>query len=122
MCKDGSKKYVQVHRLVAEYFCDGYFDGAVVNHKDGDKHNNNHANLEWVSQKENIHKSYNHSNKGPKRNFYKYELRDSDGTPLGEFYGVPDAIKFCKDSGIKISESSMKRNRKSNGLVLIKID
>lgn len=56
VCKDGKQKYLQVHRLVAKYFCDGYFEGAVVNHKDGNIHNNHYTNLEWVTQKENIHK------------------------------------------------------------------
>jgi hypothetical protein len=40
------------HRLVAEYFVDGA--GEQVNHKDGDRTNNNHSNLEWVSAKDNI--------------------------------------------------------------------
>ena len=47
-----NKKYF-VHRLVAEMFCEGYFEGAVVNHKDFDKHNNSANNLEWVSRSEN---------------------------------------------------------------------
>lgn len=43
-----------VHRIVAKYFVDGWFDGAVVNHIDGNKHNNNYENLEWITQKDNI--------------------------------------------------------------------
>jgi len=44
---------VSIHRLVALHFVDGYFDGAVVNHKDGNKLNNKFDNLEWVTYKEN---------------------------------------------------------------------
>ena len=46
-------KFVWVHRLVAKAFCDGYFDGAEVNHKDCDGSNNNSYNLEWVSKEYN---------------------------------------------------------------------
>lgn len=48
----GRHKYF-VHRLVAEHFVDGYFEGAVVNHKDFDKHNNISTNLEWCSRSHN---------------------------------------------------------------------
>lgn len=43
-----------VHRLVAAEFCEGYNEGFVVNHKDGNRLNNNSENLEWVTQQENI--------------------------------------------------------------------
>lgn len=50
---DGKYKTVSVHRLVAEHFVDGYFNGAVVNHIDGDKTNNASSNLEWCTRSEN---------------------------------------------------------------------
>jgi len=43
-----------IHRLVAKAFCPGYRDGLVVNHIDGDKHNNRAENLEWCTQQENV--------------------------------------------------------------------
>lgn len=45
---------INVHRLVAIEFVDGYFEGAEVNHIDGVKTNNNYMNLEWVTRSENI--------------------------------------------------------------------
>lgn len=70
--KDSVGKNIRIHRLVAEYFVDGYENGLVVNHKDGNKLNNHYSNLEWVTQKENIdhswktglanHKGENHFN------------------------------------------------------------
>ena len=42
-----------IHRLVAEAFL-GVHPGLVVNHKDGDRFNNNLENLEWVTQRENV--------------------------------------------------------------------
>ena len=54
------QKKFSVHRLVAEYFCenDNPSEKDQVNHIDGNKLNNNHWNLEWVSQSENIFKAY----------------------------------------------------------------
>jgi hypothetical protein len=51
--KDGKRKMFTVHRLVARAFVPGYFDGAHVNHKDENKHNNQADNLEWVTIREN---------------------------------------------------------------------
>ncbi len=52
---NGVKTKTSVHRLVAKNFCEGYQKGLVVNHKDSDIKNNSHTNLEWLTQKENIH-------------------------------------------------------------------
>ena len=50
----GGQETVFVHRLVARAFCSGFEDGLVVNHKDGNKLNNNADNLEWVTASENV--------------------------------------------------------------------
>lgn len=50
----GGQETVFVHRLVARAFCNGYEDSLQVNHKDGDKLNNNADNLEWVTCSENV--------------------------------------------------------------------
>lgn len=53
----GKNKGVAVHTLVARAFCKGYKEGLTVNHKDGNKLNNNAQNLEWVSNRENMYHS-----------------------------------------------------------------
>ncbi len=50
---EGKRPKFFVHRFVALAFVPGHFDGATVNHKDGDKANNNASNLEWVTLAEN---------------------------------------------------------------------
>lgn len=51
------KKYC-VHRLVALAFVSGYFDGAHVDHIDGNKTNNIPSNLEWVTENENTRRQW----------------------------------------------------------------
>ena len=52
------KKVIKPHIAVALTFVDGYAEGFVVNHKDGNKLNNCADNLEWITQKENIKHAY----------------------------------------------------------------
>ena len=52
--KIGSKRQKAfVHRAVGHAFVDGYFDGATINHKNGDKTDNRPENLEWCSLSDN---------------------------------------------------------------------
>lgn len=50
---DGRKKKLYQHRLVAIAFVPNPFGYKVVNHKDGNKLNNNPDNLEWCTDKQN---------------------------------------------------------------------
>ena len=52
--KDNKCTHKLIHRLVAEGFINKPSDKNVVNHKDGNKLNNNANNLEWVTQLENV--------------------------------------------------------------------
>lgn len=54
LASDGFRINHYIHRLVARAFCDGFEDGLVVDHKDGNKRNNRCENLEWVTQKLNV--------------------------------------------------------------------
>ena len=50
----GCKKYLLVHRLVAENYIQNEFNARTVNHKDGNKLNNTVDNLEWCSDSVNL--------------------------------------------------------------------
>lgn len=66
--KKGQKfKKFFVHRLVALLFVDGYKDGYVVDHIDGNKTNNIYTNLEWVSNSVNTKRSFDLGLKKPKK-------------------------------------------------------
>ena len=52
---------IYIHKLVAQYFVEkpSTNENMIVNHKDGNKTNNNYKNLEWVTYSQNSLHSYN---------------------------------------------------------------
>jgi hypothetical protein len=56
--KDGRKPF-RLHRLIAKAFLEDYSEELQVNHKDGDKSNNNVNNLEMVTPSQNVYHSWN---------------------------------------------------------------
>lgn len=95
------KKTAKVHRLVAEEFVLGRFDGAVVNHKDGNKLNNTVENLEWVTVKENNSHAVRlnlsaclKTGVDSNSSLYVYSYFDSSGKHVGDFYGLSEMKKL----------------------------
>lgn len=68
LCKDGARKTVSIHRLVAEAFIPNPDNLPQVDHLDCDKKNNNVHNLEWVTAKENTDRAYKNGLNPVKRN------------------------------------------------------
>lgn len=66
LAKNGSKKMITVHRLVATAFIENPNGLPQVNHMDEDKTNNRSDNLEWCDQRYNIR--YSSEKHGGRRN------------------------------------------------------
>lgn len=58
LSKNNKKKYFNIHRLVAETFIPNPKKMLQINHKDGNKLNNNVNNLEWVTPSDNTKHAY----------------------------------------------------------------
>lgn len=58
------KRKLSAHRLVAFAWCDGYFEGACVDHVNGIRTDNRPENLEWVTLAENQARSYRNGRAG----------------------------------------------------------
>ena len=98
--KEGSKKTVSVHRLVAEAFIPNPNNLPEVNHKKGIKTDNRASELEWNTTKENIQHAY-------KTGLCKVtDKHRQHGKELGEKYGKFNSKKViqCDKQGNFIKE------------------
>lgn len=62
---EGKTKYYYLHRLIAQNFIPNPDNLPCVNHKDGDKLNDNIDNLEWCSYSQNNKHAFEHNLKQP---------------------------------------------------------
>lgn len=83
--KNGTSKNKMIHRLVAETFLNNPMD--CINHKDGDKSNNDVDNLEWCTYSEN--------------RFHAYK------TGLSPQKGNPKRVKVLTPKGKEITFTTM---------------
>lgn len=84
---NGKRKNEAVHRLVAKHFIENPLNKEMVNHKDGNKQNNNVLNLEWVTVKENNQHAFNTGLMDSK----KVKVIRSDGV---KFESIVEASRF----------------------------
>lgn len=80
-----------VHRLVAKTYLERVVDKGHVNHKDGDKGNNNVDNLEWCSPHENMQHAYDNKLKIPL--YKKCKITELGGNTV-EFNSFEEASQY----------------------------
>ena len=109
--KEGRRYQKLIHRLVAESFIANPENKPQVNHKDGNKKNNNVSNLEWATNSENGLHSFRVLKRKPAKAMLgrfgknnplsKIVLQIKDGKVIAEFYGASEAERetgvFCSN-------------------------
>jgi hypothetical protein len=79
LMNNGKYKHFRLHRLVSETFIPNKKNKPFINHKDGDKLNNNVNNLEWCSKSENEQHAFRtglKNHRGEKHNQSKLTEKD----------------------------------------------
>lgn len=121
LSNNGNKKMKYAHRLVAEHFLENPQKLSIVNHKDGNKLNNNVENLEWVSYSENTQAWHNLSKPQRKQTeYYDYDLPNEVWLKYGNYmvssygrvrHGVKNNILspsiVCGYYKVRLSENGM---------------
>ena len=92
LIKDGKCKHFYVHRLVAKAFIPNPNNLKVVNHIDCNKQNNKVDNLEWCTQKHNIHEAM--KNNLERHTEVKITNLKTNETTM--FYSMRQASEFFK--------------------------
>lgn len=75
-------------------FVKGYFEGSVVNHIDGNKHNNYAGNLEWTSQSENTKHCFALGLHESKRKDVRVRVIEIDTLNVLEFSTIVECANF----------------------------
>lgn len=114
--KTNNKKTIsKIHRLVATQFLICPDETYVVNHKDGNKTNNNVKNLEWISQTENVKHAFRLGlNKGKKNKVYQYTL---DNVFIREYNSPLDVENEMGIPRTRILDVCEGRTRKTGGYI-----
>lgn len=101
------RKNIYIHRLVAKEFIDNPNNLEVVNHKDGNKKNNNVNNLEWCTYSYNtIHSYKTNIRKKATKIIYQYDL---DNNFIKEWNSIDEASKYLKINRGNIGSCCNKR-------------
>lgn len=115
LCKNNIKKFKIIHRLVAEAFIPNPNKLEEVNHKDGNKLNNNVENLEWCTKSENMIHAYKNKLAKPTRisPVIQYDLQ---GNLIKKYNSIKEARLQNKKCS-KISDCCIGNRKTAGGFV-----
>ena len=112
LCKNNKVERVLVHRIVAETYLENPEGLPIVHHKDGNTLNNRVENLEWTTQKNNVHASYENSGLGATRNALRVRLYKGEEL-VGEFSNQKEACREAQKLGASFT---MLEKHKTHGV------
>lgn len=104
--KNGKRKMVYVHIIVAETFVQNLMNNNIVNHIDGNKLNNHVENLEWCSASDNNYHAYQMLNRpisdsgGSPKTVY---IIDTDNKTMSWYESIADTSKNIDLSATQIN-------------------
>lgn len=116
-----NKKHLLVHILVAKLFIDNPNPDTYnkVNHKDGNRSNNNVSNLEWLTNQENcIHAI----NTGLKKSVKKIVNYDKEGKIIKIYNSCVEAAKFCNMDSSSVRNCCQNLTKSCKGLFFKYLD
>jgi hypothetical protein len=109
MRKDGKQKQVRAHRFIWEALVGEIPDHLVINHKDGDKHNNHITNLELVTSSENT-----------QHRFDVLKQKAPKGEQTNKNKITADDVRFIRDSELSHKQLADKYGLHPNYISLVK--
>ena len=117
LCKDGHKKTVKIHRLVAEAFIPNTDNLETVNHKDEMKTNNTVSNLEWMSQRDNNNYGSHNKRVGEALSKQVQMFDKSTGELLATFPSTHEADRVTGIANNSISKCCRGKLKSAGGYV-----
>ena len=118
LSKNGKTYHKLIHRLVAEAFIPNPNKLEEVDHIDNNTKNNKLENLQWVTHKENIHKSY--KTMSQYRNVCNCVLMFNNEV-INNFRSINEACIYAKEV-LGCSYSMLNKHRKWKGYSIVKTE
>lgn len=111
---NGIQTIKNLHRLYAQAFIPNPENKRVVNHKDGNKLNNDLSNLEWSSYSENINHAYENNLRTNKKEVVQISL---DGFFINEYKSQKEAHRQTGISFQAINHAVRVRSKTAGGYI-----